>query len=364
MANVPSYFKDFLSNIRLSDNQVDDLKTGHTTLRKRLKDDENLSKIIVSTFLQGSYKRSTAVKPKNGDKSDVDIIVVTKLDSEEYTPEEALNIFVPFLDKFYEGKYRIQGRSIGIELSYVDMDIVPTSAPSESESGILQSGAIASDYTVEDFENVRIDNSIRMAFEAFCKAEEPKWKTEPLLIPDREAEKWEKTHPLEQIRWTKEKNKNCNSHYINVVKAIKWWWKTKYPDNKHPKSYPLEHFIGDCCPDGIESVAEGIVLSLEKIVSDYPSKPFLSDRGVPEHDVFARITEEEYEDFYDAVCDAAVVAREAYDKEDLYDSVCKWRELFGNEFPEAPKPQKTNSSSGFSQRVEKTTEIPKGRFAE
>ena len=266
--------------------------------------------------------------------------------------------------KFYEGKYRIQGRSIGIELSYVDMDIVPTSAPSESESGILQSGAIASDYTVEDFENVRIDNSIRMAFEAFWKAEEPKWKTEPLLIPDREAEKWEKTHPLEQIRWTKEKNKNCNSHYINVVKAIKWWWKTKYPDNKHPKSYPLEHFIGDCCPDGIESVAEGIVRSLEKIVSDYPSKPFLSDRGVPEHDVFARITEEEYEDFYDAVCDAAVVAREAYDKEDLYDSVCKWRELFGNEFPEAPKPQKTNSSSGFSQRVEKTTEIPKGRFAE
>ena len=68
MATIPSYFKDFLSNIRLSDNQVDDLKTGHTTLRKRLKDDENLSKIIVSTFLQGSYKRSTAVKPKNGDK--------------------------------------------------------------------------------------------------------------------------------------------------------------------------------------------------------------------------------------------------------------------------------------------------------
>ena len=216
MATVPSYFKDFLSNIRLSDNQVDDLKTGHTTLRKRLYGDEDLSKIIVSTFLQGSYKRSTAVKPKNGDKSDVDIIVVTKLDSEEYTPEEALNVFVPFLDKFYEGKYRIQGRSIGIELSYVDMDIVPTSAPSESESGILQSKAIASEYTVEDFENARIDNSIRMAFEAFCKAEEPKWKTEPLLIPDRDAEKWEKTHPLEQIRWTKEKNKNCNSHYINL----------------------------------------------------------------------------------------------------------------------------------------------------
>lgn len=79
MSTVPSYFKDFLSNIRLTDNQVNDLKTGHTTLRKRLEEDETLSKIIVSTFLQGSYRRSTAVKPKNGNKSDVDVIVFINL---------------------------------------------------------------------------------------------------------------------------------------------------------------------------------------------------------------------------------------------------------------------------------------------
>ena len=84
MSTAPSYFKDFLSNIRLSDNQVKDLKTGHTTLRRRLEEDETLSKIIISTFLQGSYRRSTAVKPKNGNKSDVDVIVVTKLDSNPY----------------------------------------------------------------------------------------------------------------------------------------------------------------------------------------------------------------------------------------------------------------------------------------
>ena len=40
MSTVPSYFKDFLSNIRLSDNQVKDLKTGQTTLRRRLEEDE------------------------------------------------------------------------------------------------------------------------------------------------------------------------------------------------------------------------------------------------------------------------------------------------------------------------------------
>lgn len=369
MSNVPSYFKDFLSNIRLSDNQVNNLKTGHTTLRKRLEEDEKLSKIIISTFLQGSYRRSTAVKPKNGNKSDVDVIVVTKLDSEEYTPEEALNLFVPFLDKHYKDKYRIQGRSIGISLSYVDLDIVLTSAPSESETGILQDSAIISEYTIEDFQQnmftKSFDNTLLESdYNIFSQSDgESQWKSEPLLIPDRDSEKWDETNPLEQIRWTVEKNKNCNTHYINVVKALKWWRKTKYPNVKHPKSYPLEHFIGDCCPDNINSVAEGVVLTLENIVSQYPNKPYLADRGVPDHDVFARITDDEYSDFYDTVCEAAKIAREAFDCEDLYDSVCKWKKLFGNEFPSAPETKNSNSSTGFTSRTEKSTKIPEGRFA-
>ncbi len=369
MSTVPSYFKDFLSNIRLSDNQVNELKTGHTTLRKRLEEDETLSKVIISTFLQGSYRRSTTVKPKNGNKSDVDVIVVTKLDSEEYTPEEALNLFVPFLDKHYKGKYCIQGRSIGISLSYVELDIVPTSAPSENETDALRDMAINSDYTIEEFQQKLITKSMdKKLFESnynvFFKSDSGlQWKSEPLLIPDREADEWDKTHPLEQIRWTVEKNKNCYTHYINVVKALKWWRKTQYPDMKHPKSYPLEHFIGDCCPDGINSVAEGVVLTLENIVSKYPNKPFLADRGVPLHDVFARITNKDYSNFYDTVCGAAKIARQAFEYENIYDSVCKWRELFGNEFPSAPEPSKSNSSTGFTPRTEKSTSIPEGRFA-
>lgn len=368
MSSVPSYFKDFLANIRLTESQKSDLIKGHKTLRDRLTADDDLSKIIISTFLQGSYKRSTAVKPKNNSRADVDVIVVTKLDSEEYTPKEALDLFVPFLDKYYKDKYRIQGRSIGINLSYVDLDIVPTSAPSESEQGILSSDIIKSEYALDEFENssqgsTEIYDLLNNIYQFFSNStDDAQWKTEPLLIPDREADKWDKTNPLEQIRWTLEKNKNCNSHYINVVKCLKWWRKTKFADIKHPKSYPLEHFIGDCCPDGIASVAEGIVLSLENIVNNHSEKPFLSDRGVPEHDVFGRLSEEDYDDFYESVCNAATIAREAYDAESISDSVNKWRELFGNEFPSAPNTN-TNSSSGFTARNEKSTSIPEGRFA-
>ena len=117
MAASVSYFNDFLANIRLSKAQKADLQKGHSTLRDRLENDEELKDIIIATFLQGSYRRSTAVKPKNGTRADVDIIVVTNLNHETYTPQEALDLFKPFLDKHYQGKYRIQGRSIGIELS-------------------------------------------------------------------------------------------------------------------------------------------------------------------------------------------------------------------------------------------------------
>jgi hypothetical protein len=40
MAAIASYFSDFLSEIRLTESQVEDCITGHSTLRKRLLEDE------------------------------------------------------------------------------------------------------------------------------------------------------------------------------------------------------------------------------------------------------------------------------------------------------------------------------------
>lgn len=361
---MTSYFEDFLKEIRLTKSQVEEMEQAHTTLRKRLVADEELSKYIETTFLQGSYKRSTAVRPKNNNRSDVDIVVVTKFDKDEYNPEQVLNVFEPFLDKYYPGKYRKQGRSWGIEMSQVDLDLVPTASASLAESGILKNQMITSNADIHSLYEAMVGNvngyNWVCEFNSFFEAEEKEeWRKEPLYIPDREVMIWDKTHPLEQIRWTQEKNKNCNGHYINVVKCIKWWRKEKYPDVKHPKSYPLEHFIGDCCPNGIESVAEGITLSLEKIVSDYPTKPYLADRGVPEHDVFARLSDHDYQVFYHSVCEAAVIARNAYDANSVQESAKFWRQLFGNKFPEPPQPKDTI----FTERKSDSHDIPGGRFA-
>ncbi len=361
-----TYFNDFLTEIRLTDNQVNELKSAHTTLRDRLMADEDLKDIVVTTFLQGSYRRSTAVRPKQGKRSDVDIVVVTKMDKDEVTPEEALDVFKPFLERYYAGKYRKQGRSWGIEMTHVDLDIVPTSAPSLAEQGLLENMAVLSNEDVEEMGELfakLVKNSYnpwKNAFAKFMAADDnASWKDEPLFIPDREADFWDKTHPLEQIRWTHEKNANCNGHYVNVVKCIKWWRKEKFPNIKHPKSYPLEHFVGDCCPDGIKSIAEGVVLTLEKIVSDYAQKPVLNDRGVPEHDVFGRLSEEDYNAFYEAVCEAAIIARNAYEVETVQESADLWRELFGNKFPKASE----QKQAVFTKREEPSVNLTGGRFA-
>jgi hypothetical protein len=150
MADLPTYFEDFLSDIRLTSNQKNDCKEGHKILRKRLNEDENLRDIIVSDFLQGSYKRATAVRPIAESRSDVDVIVVTNLDKDDITPEEALEKFRGFLQTWYKGKYKKQGRSWGIELSYVSLDLVPTSAPSEVVKKMVRTLSVKNSATLEE----------------------------------------------------------------------------------------------------------------------------------------------------------------------------------------------------------------------
>ena len=359
---LPTYFTKFLQGIRPTEKQKDDCKTEHQKLRDRLEDYEDLKEILVSTFLQGSYRRATAVRPKGEAKLDVDIITVTCLKKDDYPkPDDAMDIFVPFLDKYYKDKYQKQGRSFGIELSYVNLDLVITSAPSEADEEVYKSQAVQTFLTPEDIDDWFLKKSWvpsekRSSQLAFFEAirQEQEWKTEPLWIPNRDAGDWEETHPLEQIKWTWGKNARCNKHYVNVVKAIKWWQRVHHPDDR-PKGYPLEHLVGVCCSDGITSVAEGVTRSLEVIVTNYRAYsecklvPYLPDHGVPGHNVLDRVSGEEFADFYEHAEAAAEIAREALDADTRKKSIEKWRELFGSKFPDSNDDNngsRENSSKG------------------
>lgn len=350
---LPSYFIDFLKGIRLTDPQRNDASTGHRTLRKRLKEDPDYKGHVVADFIQGSYRRATAVRPKGDKRSDVDVIVVSNLDYNEWTPKQVLDHFEGFVKKYYEGKYEIQGRSIGIKLSYVELDLVITAAPSEAQQNALRSAAVQTDRTIEEAADWLLsttwsENALVLA-EA---AAEPAWKKEPLLIPDRDTQEWQRTDPLTQIEWAAKKNRSCNKHFVNVVKAIKWWRLLQLELPKYPKGYPLERLIGECCPDGINSVAEGVTLTFENFVYRFEPDilsertPVLPDYGVPEHDVLKRVDFDDFKALYDAVVGAAKAARSALDEMDLTASACQWRELFGSKFPEPKDGCKSGDAGG------------------
>jgi hypothetical protein len=373
--DLPSYFVDFLSAIRPTDSQKEDYKTGHKTLRDRLNNDETLRSILVSDFLQGSYRRATAIRPVGEKRADVDVIVVTNL-SEKEKPADAMDRFVSFLNKHYPKKWHFQDRSIAIELSYVDLDFVITSAPCEADTEAVRSAAVKTFDTPEDVKDWRLvkswipieyrNNSLAQNIALSEAAKESEWKISPLMIPDRERKVWEPTHPLEQIRWTWSKNNSCNGHYVNVVKAIKWSHRFMRNDTKYPKGYPLEHIIGVCCPDSITSVAEGVTRTFADIVQRFDAHvaagktPVLQDHGVPTHNVLKRLSTEDFKKFHQYCVEAAEIAKRASDAITVYESANAWRELFGEEFPEPSSDDR--GSGGFSKR-DSVSKVSGGRFA-
>jgi len=383
MATLKSYFTDFLAKIRLGSDQVTELKEAHKELRERLEGYEPVSALLVSTFLQGSYKRSTMVRPAVDKKADVDVIVVTNIDRDAHTPEQALRKFQGFLKAHYPGQWCFQGRSIGIELETVELDVVITSAPSETGQKALQFESIRSSASLEEAGDLRFNEfwvsperrgMLESQSRMFKAARESEWKIEPLWIPDRDAKCWQQTHPLEQIQSTRDKNAQTEGHFINVVKALKWWRRVHDPEAEQPKSYPLERILWECCPDSIRSVAAGVVETLEQIVARFALEaatgktPVLQDHGTGQ-DVLKRISGEEFGRFYDLAGKAAVIAREAFDEEDNRKSARRWGDLFGEEFPAPPEGNEDGSKGGsssalggYSEREGRT--IPgTGRFA-
>lgn len=375
-------FNEFLTNIRPSDTQKEDWKGGAKTLRERLNNYEPLKGIVVSTFLQGSIRRSTAIKPLNGKRPDVDIVVVTNLDHTQTAPREAMDLFEPFLEKYYPGKWKPQGRSFGISLCYVELDLVITAIPAsgEEKQGLLQlyrSESVLTVNSLEEQNDWRLNKNWKPSggglFESNSAsvqdAPATEWKAHPLLLPDRDENKWGRTHPLAQIRWTAEKNRACNGHYINLVRAVKWW-RQQNSDNlpKYPKGYPLEHLIGNALNDGTPSMAKGLVQLIDTFLFRWASfynessKPSLSDHGVEEHDVLARLSAEDFCLFYEGLAGAAIIARKALASTDSKESGELWQKLFGTRFP-LPGPQGGDRSGGFTTPTRPAEPQRTGRFA-
>jgi len=402
---LDAQFKEFLRQIRPTDPQQEAWRAAAKTLRDRLAADSDLKNVVVSTFLQGSIRRATAIRPLGEKRPDVDIVVVTNIDHEKVRPEDAMNLFVAFLDKHYKEKWRPQGRSFGITMSAVDMDLVITALPRPSGTirgitedasltansdiaAIYRSDAARSLDTLEDDMSWRLNAGWRqrnvfdelgrrdpMLTESVTQvlddAPPQGWKDNPLWLPDRDTKTWGRTHPLLQISWTAEKNRRTNLTYLNVVRIIKWWRLEKAEKlPKYPKGYPLEHMVGYLLEDGSDlTTAQGVVQVFEAFRDRWLSRarardvPALADHGVAEHNVLARLSPEDFEAFVEIVNGFAALAREALEAEDAAVSGALWRRILGIRFPLPPPRGGDRVPAQFAAPPAVTTAARSDRFA-
>ena len=324
---LQSHFDRFRQATQPSEHQKAVMLREHTRLRESLDADRSLQGIMVGTFIQGSHRRATAILGSEAHPCDVDIVAVTRLSRSASSARHAHDLFRPFLERNYKGRYSQGERSWCIMVDpQVTIDLVPTAEPESPE-------------VAEAVRSTSIRNWIAADDNPSGNSSETDWnRALPLWIPDRRLEKWELTHPILLIRWTAAKNARCNGRFTHVVRAIKWWKRHTEPSPEYPKGYPLEHLVAECCPDGITSVAEGLATTLETMSSRFRddalrrTTPQLSARGAREVNVMRRLDGADFARFHARVQFAAQTARRALNSTDEAESVRLWSGLLGPTF--------------------------------
>lgn len=288
-------FLDFLSEIEPSTSTVAACSSAHKNLRAGLRDDENFGEMHVDTFLSGSYKRETAIRPQKIEgvlqRPDVDIMVETS-HTEDDPPKDVLDLLhQALIDSGYEN-LKVNRRSIAVTLVTVDMDVVP----------IIANG-------------------------------------DTFLIPDVALKKWLHTNPRGHTQWTIDVNAAAGGRFKPLVKLFKWWRRVHLGDLIRPKGFILECLVAEHMNYTEKNYETVFVELLEAIRDAYgwyaenDSVPSVRDPAVPANNVFSNVTAAEFKKFYNKVKAHATLTRKAKNESDNDKALALWREVFGNRFP-------------------------------
>jgi len=293
-----SVFEEFLRDIEPSHTTKSNASSAHLTLRDLLSKHENFKNVHNKTFLSGSYKRDTAIRPiicdeGDAERPDVDIIVLTTHTLQD-EPKSVVDLLYTTLKDEY-AEVRKQQRSVRVETKKAIMDVVPIISP-YGEDNIL-------------------------------------------YIPDRKLERWIETNPPRHTQWTIDVNKEAEGRFKPLVKLIKWWRRENQTISKKPKGFVIECFTAECMDFKEEHYGLLFVATLKSIVVKYltfielGTVPSISDPGVPGNSVTDGISFAAFEGFYRKAETHAEKAQNALDEEDKDKATLLWREIFGIRFP-------------------------------
>ena len=297
-------FNDFINDINPSATTNARSKSAHTSVRDALWADEDFKEKIIRTFLGGSYKRQTAIRPvtKNGDteRPDVDIYVVVKGTHWLNSPEDLMEDLYAVLNRNRKTlsitKLTRNRCSIAISTNNSDMDI-----------------------------SVLLDRQD----DGFYR------------IGDRTTGEWYKTDPEEHTTQSTANNEAHSNRFKPMVKMLKWARRENPTQHKHPKSFALEVIAAAHMSESEGHYGKLLHGAFENFVDEYSFSrdlglcPAIDDPAIPGGDLLAGVSGDAFCAFYDKIKSHRDDAAKALETDDQDKATEYWRRIFGDRFPAA-----------------------------
>ncbi len=155
------------------------------------------------------------------------------------------------------------------------------------------------------------------------------------LIPDGNGN-WKKTDPRLDRERTKNVNQAKNGRILNVIRAIKYW--NKRATMPSMSSYLIENMILDYYETTYSEASQYVDIEIINILGDIKSRVYNSVNDLKNiqgninnltWDEKSKISNRASSDF-----EKAKEAREFESEGKHKEAINKWREIFGNDFPE------------------------------
>ena len=300
-----SRFTEFLSDIEPSTTTKSNSVSAHSSVSDALLEDEDFGPRADRILLGGSYRRNTAIRPrqKNGslDRPDVDLYVVVDVPLHETTPSDEIEALYAVLNRSRETlgitKLKRNRVSLSVSMNRADLDVCVLI---ERQSDDLY------------------------------------------RIGDRETGDWYKTDPEAHTSWSSEQNNRFSGRFKPMTKLVKWARRENPTRYKHPKSFAIEGFLAANLDESETHYGKLFHSYCAAFVDAYVfhrlagTCPGIEDPAVPGQNLLARVGGDDFCAYYDKIEEHRDDAALALEEEDQELATKYWRRIFGSRFP-APK---------------------------
>jgi len=302
------YFKRFIGKISLNPTREDRINSALQNWESIFINDDEISSMFLDFYTQGSYSTSTAIKPKENDEYDVDVVLLLDAD-DEYDARELLTFVYDRMKTKEQFKDKLKKKDRCIRVDYAGdfhVDIVPAK-PTDDEH---------------------------------------------ILISSKNENEWIETNPAGFTSWVKERHSDNNYKLVNLVKLTKFWRDNKVGADTAPKSILLTALLGDFI-ESKTSDAETFVCSIEAIADGLDEilvdgEPFYENPSLEGENLARDWNREKYDIFIRKITSLSEKARKALEEEDKEKSIDLWIDVFGDKFP-----KELSEAINFAERVSK-----------